>query len=145
MSTIRFAMRLGCAVLAWWCAAPSALAQAQAGAPAGSAPTAAAGRELFTAHCVRCHGVDAVGTANGPDLRSRVKVMSEDAFGNAVLRRYRWSVPAGQAGGEGAARDAMLHGVLRPRDDTAAMPAWQSQPEVAQSIRSLHRYLSTVR
>jgi mono/diheme cytochrome c family protein len=145
MSKIRFATRLGCAVLAWWCAAPSALAQAQVGAPAGSAPSAAAGRELFAAHCVRCHGVDAVGTAEGPDLWPRVKVMSGDAFGNAVLRRYRWSVPAGQAGGDGAARDALLQGVLRPRDDTAAMPAWQSQPEVAQGIRALYRYLSTVR
>lgn len=145
MLKVRFAMALMCGALAFWCAAPGVLAQTQASGPSSSAPTAAAGRELFAAHCVRCHGVDAVGTAEGPDLWPRVKVMSEDAFGNAVLRRYRWSVPAGQAGGESAARDALLNGVLRPRDDTAAMPAWQSQPEVAQGIRSLYRYLSSVR
>ena len=42
--------------------------------------------------------------------------MSEDAFGAAVLRRYRFSVPADEAGGESAAREAMLRGVLTRRN-----------------------------
>jgi mono/diheme cytochrome c family protein len=125
--------------------APSVLAQAAASAPAAAMPSAAAGRELFAMHCVRCHGAEARGTANGPDLRPRLRGMSEDAFGNAVLRRYRWSVPAAEAAGESGARDALLRGLLEPRPDAAAMPAWESQPAVAQGIRSLYRYLSPLR
>ena len=68
---------------------------------AAAAPTAAsieAGRELFRANCVRCHGADATGTADAPNLLPRVKGMSEAAFSSAVLQRYRWSVPAAEAG-----------------------------------------------
>ncbi len=126
-------------------AAPAALAQTAASAPAGAMPSAALGRELFAAHCVRCHGAEARGTANGPDLRPRLLGMSEAAFGNAVLRRYRWSVPAAEAAGESGARDALLRGLLEPRQAAAAMPAWESQPAVAQGIRSLYLYLSTLR
>lgn len=126
-------------------AVPAVMAQSAASAPAGAMPSAAAGRELFTAHCVRCHGAEARGTANGPDLRPRLQGMSEDAFGNAVLRRYRWSLPAADAAGESGAREALLRGLLEPRQDAAAMPAWESQPVVAQGIRSLYRYLSALR
>ncbi len=126
-------------------AAPAVLAQQAASAPAGSMPSAGAGGELFAAHCVRCHGAEARGTANGPDLRPRLLGMSEAAFGNAVLRRYRWSVPAAEAAGEGAAREALLRGLLEPRQDATDMPAWQAQPAVAQGIRSLYLYLSALR
>jgi cytochrome c553 len=124
---------------------PASLAQTAASAPAAAMPSAALGRELFAAHCVRCHGAEARGTANGPDLRPRLLGMSEAAFGNAVLRRYRWSVPAAEAAGESGARDALLRGLLEPRQDAAAMPAWESQPAVAQGIRSLYVYLSALR
>jgi len=114
------------------------------GAEVQAQGTAAAdpGRDLYAAHCSRCHGSDAAGTADGPNLLRRVKGMSEDAFGAAVLQRYRFSVPAGEAGGESAAREAMLRGVLTQRDGSGEMPAWQSQPAVAGGIRSLYAFLS---
>jgi mono/diheme cytochrome c family protein len=113
-------------------------AQAQ-GAPAAAAEP---GRDLYAAHCSRCHGSDATGTASGPNLRQRVKGMSEDAFGAAVLQRYRFSVPASEAGGESAAREAMMRGALTRREDSADMPAWQSQPAVAAGIRNLYAFLA---
>ena len=114
-------------------------------AAAASAPSAAsieAGRELFRANCVRCHGADATGTANGPNLLVRVKGMSDAAFASAVLQRYRWSVPAGEAGGESGARDAMMRGLLSRRQTGDTMPAWESEPAVAKGVKSLYDFLS---
>ncbi|HOY33928.1 MAG TPA: hypothetical protein PLX45_05430 [Piscinibacter sp.] len=47
--------------------------------------------------------------------------------------------------GEAAAREALLRGLLEPRQDATDMPAWQAQPAVAQGIRSLYLYLSALR
>lgn len=115
-------------------------------AGASAAPKQAsidAGRELFRANCVRCHGADATGTADGPNLLPRVKGMSDAAFSSAVLQRYRWSVPAGEAGGESAAREAMMRGVLSRRQSGDAMPAWESEPTVAKGVKSLYDFLSS--
>jgi mono/diheme cytochrome c family protein len=124
-------------VLALLLVAPAVPAQ-QPAAPAASAP---AGRELFALHCARCHGAEGTGTANGPDLRERVRGMSEAAFANAVLRRYRWTLPLTGAGGESSAREALVRGTLERRQGTDAMPAWESEPVVAQGIRSLYAFV----
>lgn len=118
---------------------------APAAGGAATAPTAAsieAGRELFRANCVRCHGADATGTANGPNLLPRVKGMSDAAFASAVLQRYRWSVSAAEAGGESAAREAMMRGLLSRRQAGDTMPAWESEPTVAKGVKSLYDFLS---
>jgi len=129
-------------------AAPTVLAEggappAAATAPAGVKPASSteAGRQLFAAHCSRCHGADAAGTTGGPNLPLRVRGMSEASFVSAVLQRYRWSMPAAEAQGESAARDAMLRGTLLRQQDAAAMPAWESQPAVAQGVKNLYEYL----
>ncbi|MBA3623070.1 MAG: c-type cytochrome [Methylibium sp.] len=91
--------------------------------PGPGNPSIATGRELFGAHCARCHGADAKRTSQAPNLLLRVKGMSEAGFVEAVLRRYRWSLPAGEAGGESAWFEAMLHGVLaRPGAARACRP-----------------------
>ena len=115
-------------------------AQADAAAPAN----ADAGAALFARHCSRCHGSDARGTPQGPDLRLRVLGMSEASFTSAVLQRYRWSLPASESGGESAGLEAMLRGILsRQTESSTAMPAWETEPEVAQGVRSLYQFLST--
>jgi mono/diheme cytochrome c family protein len=121
--------------------APGSHAQSDAG-PAPTAASIEAGRELFRANCVRCHGADATGTANGPNLLQRVKGMGDAAFSSAVLQRYRWSVPAGEVGGESGARDAMLRGLLTRRQTGDTMPAWESEPAVAKGVKSLFDFLS---
>jgi mono/diheme cytochrome c family protein len=125
--------------------------QAQsAGVPATGASSAtstkssfATGRELFGVHCARCHGADAAGTADGPNLLLRVKGMSEAGFTSAVLQRYRWSLPAAEGAGESAAREAMMRGVLSRQQGGADMPAWESQPAVSSGVKTLYEYLST--
>jgi len=134
--------RLGLAVAGW---ALGQVAWAQASAANGGAPSAGAGASLFAVHCARCHGVDAGGTASAPNLRLRVQGMSVEAFSAAVLRRYRWTLPATGAGGESAARDAMIHGVLQPLDGSAAMPAWEDNPAVALGVQSLYLHLTAPR
>lgn len=136
--------------LAMSLAAPALAAQAQgAAAPAAAASSGAAsvsaeaGRELFDVHCARCHGAQATGTANGPNLLPRVKGMSEQAFVSAVLQRYRFSVPATASSGESGAREAMLHGLMSRQDASGGMPRWEEQPVVSQGVKSLYRYLST--
>lgn len=104
-------------------------------------PSIDAGRQLFGAHCARCHGADATGSADAPNLLPRVKGMSEAAFSSAVLQRYRWSIPAPEAAGESTGLEAMLRGVLSRQQGDGAMPAWESQPSVAQGVRDLYAYL----
>ncbi len=127
----------------WRRCAPLAAAWVAATACAQGMPAAVdAGRELFAAHCSRCHGGDATGTANGPDLRRRVKGMSEDGFAAAVLQRYRFKLPAAEAGGENAAREALLRGVLVRNEGSAEMPAWRSNTAVAGGVKSLYAFLN---
>ena len=121
-------------------------ATAQSPAPPQPEPGAVeTGQRLFAANCARCHGATAQGTAAGPDLLSRVRGMSRDRFAEAVLRRYSWSVPAGEAAGEGALREAMLRGLLQrnaqPR--SGAMPAWEGVTTVRLEVDKLFGYLET--
>ena len=126
----------------WRRTAPVCLLWVAATACAQGTPAAVdAGRELFAAQCSRCHGADATGTANGPDLRRRVAGMSEEAFTAAVLQRYRFGISAAEAGSESSAREAMLRGVLTRREGAAEMPAWQSNAAVEAGIKPLYAWL----
>ncbi|HSF48525.1 MAG TPA: cytochrome c [Burkholderiales bacterium] len=99
------------------------------------------GWRLFQSKCATCHGPDATGTDRAPDLRPRVKDMSESRFVGTVLRRYTWIVPSGEALSEGAAREAFIEDVLRGKKGDIAMPAWEGDPAVTASIRDLYTYL----
>jgi mono/diheme cytochrome c family protein len=111
-------------------------------APAPDPRVVEHGRQLFAAHCARCHGADARGGAEAPNLRQRVQGMSEGGFANAVLQRYRWKLPAAEAAGEGGAREALLRGLLSRSEPGSAMPAWQTQPGVAAGVSALYAHLN---
>lgn len=116
---------------------------AQAQSPGAASAKAAhdTGRELFGVHCARCHGDDAKGRGDAPDLLRRVQGMSEERFAAAVLKRYRWTLPAVEAASESAAREALVRGVLSPQSP-GGMPAQESQPAVATGVKTLYEYLS---
>jgi mono/diheme cytochrome c family protein len=124
------------------CGLALALAVAGVAAQPAAQPgaTADSGRDLFQANCARCHGADATGTADAPNLLQRIKGMSEDRFSSTVLRRYAWTVPSSESGSEAAVRQAMLRGLLEPRS-TAAMPAWEGNAAVANGVKEIFGYL----
>jgi hypothetical protein len=68
--------------------------------------------------------------------------MGSRRFVNLVLRRYDWSLPAGQANAESAAREALIDEILQRREEALAMPAWQGEPRVSAHIVDLYAYLS---
>lgn len=107
--------------------------------PPGSVYT---GWRVFQERCARCHGPAASGGANAPDLLPRVREMGPHRFVNLVLRRYEWNLPAALAGSEGAAREALVEGVLQRKEGALAMPAWQDEPRVNAHIADLYAYLS---
>ena len=100
------------------------------------------GHRLFDANCARCHGTDAKGTADAPNLLRRVRGMSQDRFVEAVLRRYTWSVPSSEAGSEAAVRDAMTRGLLERNPEGSAMPAWEGVSIVRSGVDDLFKYLA---
>lgn len=111
------------------------------GPGAASAPSAYLGWRLYQAQCSRCHGADATGTDAAPNLLPRVKGMSDGRFVATVLQRYQWTVPQGEAGAEGAGRQALVQQVLRRPASATDMPAWEGEPSVRAHIGDLYRYL----
>jgi cytochrome c5 len=112
---------------------------AQAAQPAGSVYI---GWRVYQDKCAGCHGPAATGTERGPDLLPRVREMGSRRFVSLVLYRYDWNMPAARAGGEGAAREALIDEVLQRRQGAVAMPAWQGEPRVNAHIADLYAYLS---
>ena len=96
----------------------------------------------FQTHCVRCHGVDAEGSAQAPSLVERVASMSEGRFVATVVRRYSWVMPASEAARDDAARQAQIEDILGRRKGQIQMPVWAGQPVVEAHISDLYAYLS---
>jgi len=112
---------------------------AQLSKPPGSVYT---GWRVFQDKCAGCHGPAATGAAGAPDLLSRVRDMGARQFVSLVLKRYDWNLPAGQAGSQGAARDALIEGIVQRREEPLSMPAWQGEPRVSAHIVDLYAFLS---
>ena len=113
---------------------------AQLSKPPGSVYT---GWRVFQERCASCHGPAATGTAGAPDLLPRVREMGSRRFVGLVLRRYDWNLPAAQAGGESAAREALIDALVQQRKEyVLTMPAWQGEPAVSAHIVDLFAWLS---
>jgi len=104
-------------------------------------PSVYLGWRLFEAKCATCHGSDASGTDRAPNVLTRIGPMSEEAFVATVLRRYKWLVPAGEAMGENAAREALIQDILKGRNAEYVMPAWGNEPSVMANVLDLYAYL----
>jgi mono/diheme cytochrome c family protein len=114
-------------------------ALAREAAPPGSVYT---GWRVFQDRCASCHGADATGSTTAPDLRVTLREMGPRRFVGLVLRRYDWNLPAGQAGSESAAREALIDQVLQRREGALQMPAWQDEPRVNAHVMDLYAYLA---
>jgi len=101
-----------------------------------------AGWRVYQARCAGCHGPDAGGSATAPDLRVTLREMGPRRFVGLVLRRYDWNLPAGQAQGESAAREALIDQVLQRGETAIRMPAWQGEPDVNGHVMDLYAYLA---
>ncbi|MBB2488062.1 c-type cytochrome [Mitsuaria sp. WAJ17] len=104
--------------------------------PAGTVYT---GWRVFQDKCARCHGPDASGTAQAPDLSLRVRDMGARRFMALVLSRYDWALPAGA---DAPGREAQIDAVLQGRQGALTMPAWQGEPVVTAHIADLYAYLA---
>lgn len=100
------------------------------------------GWRAFQQRCAGCHGATATGTAQGPDLLPPIRDMGPRRFVSLVLLRYDWNVPVVKAHREPASMDALIDEVMRRRDETLPMPAWQGEPSVNAYIMDLYAYLT---
>ena len=103
--------------------------------------SASLGWRVFQDKCARCHGDSATGPM-AEQLLSRVRELGPRRFVNLVLRRYEWTLPADQAGTEGAAREALVEAMLRREAGAVTMPAWEGEPRVQAHIADLYAYLA---
>jgi len=118
---------------------PAQELQAARTRPPGSVYT---GWRVYVDRCAGCHGVDAAGSGNAPDLLARVRSLGPGRFVNLVLRRYEWNLPSPPPAADGAARDAAVEDIVQRRAGQLTMPAWQGEPRVTAHIADLYAYLS---
>ncbi len=107
--------------------------------PPGSVYT---GWRVYQDKCGGCHGAEATGSANAPDLLLRVRDLGPQRFVSLVLQRYDWGLPAAQAKAQTPSREALIEDILRRQDAPISMPAWGDEPRVSAHILDLYAYLS---
>jgi mono/diheme cytochrome c family protein len=100
------------------------------------------GWRVFQDKCASCHGADARGGAEAPDLTQVVLTMGERRFTKLVLLRYDWQFSPSPAGRDDAAFEAMVDRVTRRQEGALTMPAWQGEPVVTAHILDLYAFLA---
>lgn len=125
----------GCAVE--WENPKAARQVAQESQPPGSVHL---GWRVFQDRCARCHGADATGSANAPDLLPRVRGLSSRQFVSLVLLRYDATLQG--SGARTAPSESQVEVVMQRQEQPLSMPAWQDEPRVNAHILDLYAYLS---
>lgn len=100
------------------------------------------GWRVFQNKCAACHGANATGTGNAPDLLPKVRDMGSRQFVSLVLQRYDLNQPTLQIGSGSAASDVPIETIMQRKDAPLTMPAWESEPSVNAHIADLYAYLS---
>ncbi|MFN4265273.1 MAG: c-type cytochrome [Aquabacterium sp.] len=100
------------------------------------------GWRVFQDKCASCHGADATGGAQGPNLTQRMRDMGPNQFVSLVLKRYEWGYPSSRIDGQTATMDKLVDAIVQRQEGQLNMPAWQSEPRVNAHIMDLYAYLS---
>ncbi len=130
------ALLAGCAVE--WENPKPARQLAQEQQPPGSAYL---GWRAYQAHCAACHGVDAQGSANAPNLLRRLQTLGPREFVSLVLYRYDATLQ-GTPAATRSSREAQVDALMARRDQPLRMPAWGEEPSVNAHVLDLHAWLS---
>jgi len=112
---------------------------AQRTRPPGSVYT---GWRVYQDRCATCHGTDATGTANAPNLLLRLRDLGPRHFVGLVLQRYDWTRPPAATGSPAPTREAQIEIVMQRQDAPLTMPAWQGEPVVQAHVADLYAYLA---
>lgn len=100
------------------------------------------GWRVFQDKCASCHGADARGGAQAPDLTQVVRTMGERRFAKLVLLRYDWQFSPSPGGRDEAAFEALLDEIMRRKEGALTMPAWQGEPVVTAHILDVYSFLA---
>ena len=122
-----------------WLNRQPAQEMAQRAKPPGSVYV---GWRVFQERCASCHGVDASGTINAPNLLPRMNDIGPRRFVGLVLQRYDWNLPTAPASNPAAARETQIEVIMQRKDAPLSMPAWQGEPVVNAHILDLYAYLA---
>ena len=107
--------------------------------PPGSVYT---GWRVFQDRCASCHGPDATGAMNAPDLLPIVQQLGPRGFLGLVLNRYEWNLPPMQTADGREPLDRLVDEIMQRKEPALTMPAWQGNPTVNAHIADLYAYLS---
>lgn len=101
------------------------------------------GWQVYHTTCYLCHGVDAVATAQAPDLTERVAALSAGQFAAVVLDRYPIIVGFGEVSGDdlSALRERFAAEIARHERGALLMPAWRGDERVQPHLLDLYAYL----
>lgn len=99
------------------------------------------GWRVFEDRCARCHGSDATGKPDAPDLLVAMRTLGPREFADRVLARYDWTTVSA-SDPRSADRGAYVDDVVQRRQGELTMPAWQGEPSVTAHVIDLYAYLS---
>lgn len=99
------------------------------------------GWRVYQDRCAACHGVDAQGTANAPNLLRRLQTLGPREFVSLVLYRYDATLQ-GQPAPARSTREPQVEMLMQRKDQPLAMPAWRDEPRVNAHVLDLYAYLS---
>lgn len=128
----------GCAGVEWE-NQQAAQTVAQESKPPGSRYV---GWRVFQDKCAACHGAEATGSSNAPNLLPLLRTMGPRQFVSLVLQRYDWNLQGSKASAGSQEKNALIEVVMQRQEAPLNMPAWEGEPRVQAHIADLYAYLS---
>ncbi len=99
------------------------------------------GWRVYQDRCASCHGTDAKGRANAPDLLARVQTLGPRQFVSLVLYRYD-STLQGPPAPARSTRETLVDLLMERQGQALTMPAWQEEARVNAHVLDLYAWLS---